>query len=129
MDNNLLQKRSLAYLCNKWDDVNIAYSENYKEISKQVIDFFINGSQLIQPAKAFFVAIVYAKCLEKFFKKDFYESLNDKDLLPDDMFFMPYLSAKNIYDDVIAVIGNNFWKYKSITKTVSYFKREFLICS
>ena len=52
--------------------------------------------------------------------------LNDKELLPDDKYFMPYSFAKFIYDFVLAKIGD-VWQYKSIIPTLSYFKKEFLI--
>ena len=76
MKEYLKEKRKLSYLINEWDDVNLPYTFDYNNISKQVIDFFINGSELLFPAKSYFVAIIYAKCLEKYFNEDFYESLN-----------------------------------------------------
>ena len=111
---------------NIWDDNNLPYTINLNNIDKQVIDFFENGSELIYPAKSFFVAIIYAKCLEKYFKIDFYKALNDKELLPDDLYFVTYNNSKDIYNKIIENIGN-IWQYESINKTVGYFKKEFLI--
>lgn len=118
--------RKLSYLMNEWDDVNLPQSEDYSNIVQQTIDFFKNGSELIQPAKSYFVAIVYAKCLEKYFGEEFYTALNYKDLLPDDKWFKPYSESKEIYDAILNEIGDVF-SYISIDKTVSYFKKEFLI--
>lgn len=126
MIEELKKRRKLSYLMNIWDDINLPYTINLNNIDKQVIDFFENGSELIYPAKSFFVAIIYAKCLEKYFNINFYDSLNDMDLLPDDKFFIPYYQDKPTYDKIIENIGN-IWQYDSINKTVDYFRKEFLI--
>ena len=126
MKEELKNRRNLSYLINDWDDVNLPYTFDYNNISKQVIDFFINGSELLFPAKSYFVAIIYAKCLEKYFDEDFYESLNDKELLKDDYYFVPYGEDKETYDNILINI-NNIWNYDSVNKTVNYFKKEFLI--
>lgn len=123
---NWREARRLSYLMNEWDDVNLPQSEDYSNIIQQTIDFFKNGSELIQPAKSYFVAIVYAKCLEKYFGEEFYTALNYKDLLPDDKWFKPYSESKEIYDSILNEIGDVF-SYISIDKTLSYFKKEFLI--
>lgn len=126
MKKELKQKRKLAYLINEWDDRNLPHTYDYNNIIEQIIHFFKYGSELIYPAKSYFVAIIYAKCLEKYFNIDFYESLNDKELLPDDCYFTIYNDSKDIYDNVIENIGD-IWQYNSINKTVEYFKKEFLI--
>lgn len=126
MIEELKKRRKLSYLMNIWDDINLPYTINLNNIDKQVIDFFENGSELIYPAKSFFVAIIYAKCLEKYFNINFYDSLNDKELLPDDIFFQIYNENKIIYDNILNNISN-IWEYKSIDKTVDYFKKEFLL--
>ena len=126
MIEELKKRRKLSYLMNIWDDINLPYTINLNNIDKQVIDFFENGSELIYPAKSFFVAIIYAKCLEKYFNINFYDSLNDNELLPDDIFFQIYNENKIIYDNILNNISN-IWEYKSIDKTVDYFKKEFLL--
>lgn len=128
MRTDLKNKRKLSYLTNVWDDINLPYIFDYNNIDVQVIDFFKNGSKLIYPAKSYFVAIIYAKCLEKYFQEDFYESLNDTELLSDDCYFSIYSQNKDIYDNIIENIGD-IWQYDSIMKTVTYFKKEFLICN
>lgn len=125
----LKDKRKLAYLIHDFDDCNLPYSRQFlskTKLIKQIVNFFKIESQLIYPAKSYFVAIIYAKCLEKYFKQDFYQSLDDIELLPDDPDFIPYSMSKDIYDIVLREIGD-IWKYKSIEKTVNYFKQEFLI--
>lgn len=126
MRKDIKEKRELAYLMNKWDDVNLPFSVNEENIPEQVINFFKTQSELIYPAKSYFVAIVYAKCLEKYFGVPFFEALDDKELLFDDKWFKTYNESKEIYDKIIENIGN-IWYYNSINKTVDYFKKEFLV--
>lgn len=130
MIDELKQKRNLSYMIHDFDDCNLPYSRQVlskQDLIKQVVTFFKTESKLIYPAKSFFVAIVYAKCLEKYFKQDFISSLSDSELLPDDIDFIPYNEkTKDIYDAILERIGD-IWKYKSIEKTENYFKQEFLI--
>lgn len=126
MKEELKAKRKLSYLLNIWDDVNLPYIFNNDNVEDQVVDFFLTESKLIYPAKSYFVAIVYAKCLEKYFGGSFFEYLNDPELLPDDTYFKVYSQDKSTYDNIINRIGN-IWQYPSICKTVNYFKKEFLI--
>lgn len=126
MKEELKAKRKLSYLLNIWDDVNLPYIFNNDNVEDQVIDFFLTESELIYPAKSYFVAIVYAKCLEKYFGGSFFEYLNDPELLPDDTYFKVYSQDKSTYDNIINRIGD-IWQYPSICKTVNYFKKEFLI--
>lgn len=130
MFENLKNKRKLAYLLNEWDDKNLEYSIKCANIPETVIHFFKTESELIYPAKSIFVGIIYAKCMEKYFNINFYDALNDKELLPDDPYFNKYLYSnyKGLYDYILKEIGS-IWKYKSIKKTVNYFKKEFLICN
>lgn len=126
MKEELKAKRKLSYLLNIWDDVNLPYIFNNDNVEDQVVDFFLTESELIYPAKSYFVAIVYAKCLEKYFGGSFFEYLNDPELLPDDTYFKTYSQDKFTYDNIINRIGD-IWQYPSICKTVNYFKKEFLI--
>lgn len=126
MKEELKAKRKLSYLLNIWDDVNLPYIFNNDNVEDQVVNFFLTESELIYPAKSYFVAIVYAKCLEKYFGGSFFEYLNDPELLPDDTHFKIYSQDKSTYDNIINRIGD-IWQYPSICKTVNYFKKEFLI--
>ena len=58
----------------------------------------------IYPAKSYFVAILYAHWIVEDFREDFYEVLDDPDLLPDDPYFVPYSSDKEIYDEILSQI-------------------------
>ena len=123
------ERRKLSYLINVFDDIGLDYiyiKQSKEDLIKLIIKFFNTKSLLRYPAKSYFVAIVYAKCIEKYFHINFYDALNDKELLPDDKYFKTYNESKDIYDKVLESI-DNIYKYDSIDKTVKYFKQEYLI--
>ena len=123
------ERRKLSYLINTFDDIDLDYiyiKQSKEDLVKLIIKFFNTESLLIYPAKSYFVAIVYAKCIEKYFHINFYDALNDNELLPDDKYFKTYNESKDIYDKVLESIGD-IYQYDSIDKTVKYFKQEYLI--
>lgn len=123
------ERRKLSYLINAFDDIDLDYiyiKQSKEDLIKLIIKFFNTESLLIYPAKSYFVAIVYAKCIEKYFHINFYDALNDEELLPDDKYFKTYDESKDIYDKVLESIGD-IYQYDSIDKTVKYFKQEYLI--
>lgn len=115
----------------KFDDVNLPHTYEYQDdatIVKQVVEFFNTESKLIYPAKAFFVAIVYAKCMEITYNEDFYRMLDDPTLLFDDKYFIRYSDAKDIYDAIIEQIDlDHILELPSTQKTINYFNQEFTI--
>ena len=123
------ERRKLSYLINIFDDIDLDYiyiKQSKEDLVKLIIKFFNTESLLIYPAKSYFVAIVYAKCIEKYFHINFHDALNDEELLPDDKYFKTYNESKDIYDKVLESIGD-IYQYDSIDKTVKYFKQEYLI--
>lgn len=123
------ERRKLSYLINAFDDIDLDYiyiKQSKEDLVKLIIKFFNTESLLIYPAKSYFVAIVYAKCIEKYFHINFYDALNDNELLPDDKYFKTYNESKDIYDKVLESIGD-IYQYDSIDKTIKYFKQEYLI--
>ena len=123
------ERRKLSYLINAFDDIDLDYiyiKQSKEDLVKLIIKFFNTESLLIYPAKSYFVAIVYAKCIEKYFHINFYDALNDEELLPDDKYFKTYNESKDIYDKVLESIGD-IYQYDSIDKTVKYLKQEYLI--
>ena len=123
------ERRKLSYLINTFDDIDLDYiyiKQSKVALVNLIIKFFNTESLLIYPAKSYFVAIVYAKCIEKYFHINFYDALNDNELLPDDKYFKTYNESKDIYDKVLESIGD-IYQYDSIDKTVKYFKQEYLI--
>ena len=123
-------RRKLSYLINDFNDTGLDYTvkkySSDEELVNEIVDFFISGSKLIYPAKSYFVALVYAKMLEKYFRVDFYTALEDKELLPDDIFFVTYNNSREIYDSVLKTIGNPL-DYEAAEKTKKYFYQEFMI--
>ena len=130
MKEDLVKRRSLAYKLNCFDDTNLPFvfkEQGTEEIIEQVLHFFNNESLLIYPAKSYFVAIVYSFCMQKYFGIDFIEALNDEQLLFDDPYFVPYSKSKHIYDSILCHIDGSVLEKKSCTKTVNYFKQEFMV--
>lgn len=80
----------------------------------------------IYPAKSYFVAICYANWIAETFDEDFYEVLNDPDLIPDDPYYVPYTLANGTYD---AIIEKVVWNEDMgmIPDVKEYFDEEFLI--
>ena len=132
------EKRKLSYLFKEFDDTNLARIVlNFAtddEIADSVIGFFIEGSALVYPPKSYFVAIVYAVCMLKYFPehfKDIVEPLKCVDLLDKDDFFRPYVSrTAPIYNKVLQWLERErieILDYASTEKTHNYFREEFLI--
>ena len=123
-------RRKLSYLIHDFNDTGLDYTvKKYgsdEELVNEIVDFFISGSKLIYPAKSYFVAIVYAKLLECYFNENFYDCLDDEELLPDDYFFVPYNRNRNVYNAVLSKIGDPL-EYKAAEKTKEYFYQEFLL--
>ena len=124
------ERRILSYAMHEFDDVNLPYEERYdsdESVIETVVDFFKTESTLIYPAKSYFVAIVYAKMLEKHFGIDILKALDEGDLLPDDVWFKPYHESKEIYDTILDRLPGNILDMPSTEKTKAYFREEFLI--
>lgn len=138
LPSELSEKRELAYLFKEFDDIGLQRKVlNYvtdDEIADHVINFFFEGSALIYPPKSYFVAIVYAACMCKYFPKYFTslkEPLMCYDLIDKDDFFRPYSSATSkLYNKILDELkdrGKDILTYESTIKTHRYFKEEFLI--
>ena len=85
---------------------------NYKEIYLiwEDNDIILNAKRhwveqvdrFIYPAKSYCVAICYAKWIERDYGDNFYDLLNDKDLLyGNDPYFEIYKGKEHIYDPII----------------------------
>ena len=126
------KRRELSYQFNEFDDVNldrVVYIHNTEsELVEQVIEFFVLGSRLVFPAKSYFVAIVYALCMEKYFNVG--GMLSADDLLDKDEFYVPYYKAPDIYNHILAELYMrklDVLSRESTQKTIKYFKQEFLV--
>lgn len=132
------EKRNLAYLFKEFDDMNLERTvlnfDKDGEIADHVIEFFVEGSALVYPPKSYFVAIVYAACMMKYFPQyfnDITDPLRCYDLLDKDDFFRPYSSHTcEIYNKVLQWLEKerkDILSYESTDKTHNYFRAEFLI--
>lgn len=133
---NWRKRRLLSYLKNKntFGDEHLLYSHidmNNEQLYHTIMYFFENESQLLYPAKSYYVAIIYAWLLNKYFGEDIKKALDYADLLNyDDKFFVRYSNNKEIYDKLLDNVIDNLNKglyNNSISKTLSYFCKEFLI--
>lgn len=118
-------RRKLYYLTHNIIDTNLKYQYN-QNIIGNTIDFFKNGSKLIYPAKSYYVAIIYAFLLQEYFGENFYQMLNNKNLLNnDDKYFKSYSEDKLTYDKIISQVFP--LDLNKIKDTSNYFFKEFLI--
>jgi len=73
------------------------------DVIDNAIKYFIEKDLgWVYPAKSYAVAICYAWWLSLDFKEDFYDLLNDKDLLyGNDPYFRPYSASKDEYNAIL----------------------------
>ena len=85
------------------DDLNyedLKYSEDI--VDDVLMHFSQYVDEWIYPAKSYVVGICYAKWLEQDFGEDFYEVLDDPELLyGNDPYFVPYSEDEQIYDAIL----------------------------
>jgi hypothetical protein len=87
-------------------DEDILYSEDI--VDDVLMHFAQYVPDWIYPAKSYVVAICYAKWLEQDFGEDFYEVLDDPELLfGNDPYFVPYSEDENIYDAILKELDFN----------------------
>ena len=128
------ERRKLFYLKYKTnlDDVNLPYlfePQSEIELVDTVVRFFASKSELIYPAKSYYVAIIYAYLLNEYFGENILTALDKPDLLNyDDKYFVPYSSNPKVYDLILGRVYENIVKgVYDISKTRDYFLKEFLI--
>ena len=112
------------------DDLSLHNIEITDNIIRDAIKYFTTTELgWVYPAKSYVVGICYAKWLNHYFAEDFYESLNDQDLLfGNDPYFVPYDKDKNTYDTILNIVGFDFDETLGIIPDIKkYFIEEFLI--
>lgn len=88
------------------NEVDVVISDNIVEDA--LLHFEEKVDEWIYPAKSYVVAICYAKWLERDFDEDFYEALDDPDLLyGNDPYFVPYSDDTSIYDAILSDLDFN----------------------
>ena len=112
------------------DDLSLHNIKITNDIINNAIKYFTT-SELgwVYPAKSYVVGICYAKWLNYYFAEDFYESLNDQDLLfGNDPYFVPYEKDKDTYDAILNIVSFDFDETLGIIPDIKkYFIEEFLI--
>lgn len=125
--NNLLKKES------KVMHTTIVQHDEAAIIEYAVSYFSEECKELSYPAKSYCVAIIYSHLLNFYFGEDFYEVLNDPDLLnSNDDFFRPYGDVKSLYDHILKHIqfSESFTLNLNLTQvrsTYEYFLEEFSV--
>ena len=116
-------------LNNKYeDDLNDKYIELNTDIVENAVKYFTTTELgWVYPAKSYVVGICYAKWISELYSENFYEILNDEDLLyGNDPYFIPYNQNKKDYDAIIKIVGLNFDENIGIIPDIKeYFIKEF----
>jgi len=108
-------------------------SDKDVQISEDVVGNAIKYFQTanmgwVYPAKSYMVAICYARWLEEEFGENFFDMLNDPDLLAgNDPYYVPYSQAKDTYDQILAVVGRHFPMEGVVPDARRYFEEEFML--
>jgi hypothetical protein len=110
------------------DDLSLHTVEVRDEIVENAIKYFTTTELgWVYPAKSYVVAICYARWLNQHFSEDFYESLNDPELLHgNDPYYVPYEQDKDTYNKILNAVGFDFNEEIGIIPDVKmYFLKEF----
>ena len=106
------------------NEVDIVISEDI--VGDAVLHFEEKVDEWIYPSKSYVVAICYAKWLEQDFDEDFYEVLDDPDLLfGNDPYFVPYSEDEGTYQAILEEI--HFDEFSGMVPDIyEYYKEEML---
>jgi len=111
------------------NDVDIVYRTT--QLSKDIEDYIkLSPEEMgwVYPAKSYVVAVCYAYWLSKDFNEDFYDLLNDEDLLyKNDPHFVPYHKHKEIYDKLISTFELPLPQTGVVPHIRAYYLSEFMI--
>ena len=110
------------------DDLSLHNVEINEDIVGNAIKYFTTTELgWVYPAKSYVVAICYARWLNEYFGEDFYDALNDEELLfGNDPYFVPYEKDKATYNKIMDTIRFDFDEKAGIVPDVKkYFKEEF----
>ena len=110
------------------DDLNDKNIEFNEDIVGNAVKYFTTIELgWVYPAKSYVVGICYAKWISEIYFENFYELLNDENLLyRNDPYFVPYNQNKKDYDRIIDIIGLNFDENVGIIPDIKeYFIKEF----
>lgn len=85
------------------DDLNkVTIVDSNDVVNDAVMHFKEHVDEWVYPAKSYFVAICYAQWISEDFNENFYDLLNDPDLLHgNDPYFVTYKQDPETYDAII----------------------------
>lgn len=103
-------KQKLYHKLNKdyEDDLSDVDIEITEDIAFHAIRYFKEKDiGWIYPSKSYMVAICYAFWIMEDYNENFYDILNDPELLPMDPYFVPYREDSTTYNNIISVVCAN----------------------
>lgn len=110
------------------DDLNkvtISYTDD--TVNDAIRHFHEKIDEWIYPAKSYFVAICYAQWIAEDFNEDFYQLLNDPDLLyGNDPHFVTYKEDVDTYDNIIKEIDWPIPMKGMVPDVREYYEEEIL---
>lgn len=107
------------------NEVNIVISDDI--VADAVMHFNEKVDEWIYPSKSYVVAICYAKWLEEDFGEDFYEVLDDPDLLyGNDPYFVPYSEDEGTYNAILEEVMPFDNEEGMVPDIYEYYKEEML---
>lgn len=112
------------------DDLSLHNVEIKDNIVENAIKYFTTTELgWVYPAKSYVVGICYARWLNEHFAEDFYDALNDPELLHgNDPYFVPYEQDKDTYNAILNAVTFEFDENNGIVPDVKkYFKEEFML--
>lgn len=111
------------------DDLKKIKIEISRDVVENAIRYFYNADMpFIYPSKSYVVAICYAYWLSKDFGEDFYELLNDRDLLyGNDPYFKTYEEDTKTYDEILKKVMPLDENKGIVPDIKNYYMAEFFI--
>lgn len=111
------------------DDLNKIPIQFSDDVIGDAVKYFYNKNMpFIYPSKSYVVGICYAYWLSKDFDENFYELLNDKNLLyGNDPYFKIYKEDINTYNSILEKIMPLDESKGIVPDIKEYYKKEFLI--
>ena len=107
------------------NEVDIVISDDI--VTDAVRHFNEKVDEWIYPSKSYVVAICYAKWLEEDFGEDFYEVLDDPDLLyGNDPYFVPYSEDEGTYNAILEEVMPFDNEEGMVPDIYEYYKEEML---
>ena len=105
-------------------NVDIVLTNDVKEDALR--HFYERVDQWLYPAKSYFVAYCYANWISSEFSEDFWQLLDDKDLLyGNDPYFRTYKDDPEVYDFLYSKIGSEVPMTGMVPDVREYYDAEF----